>query len=214
MIASHNADTTHTMPHLPAEIWAAIFAYTNDPILLWTSYRPMCRSLKAGVEVHFTTIVIPNYLRITYSSPYIEPNGLDWCDRTTFLCFSPDRRLAYFNLTSVPPTTQVRQSDKLFVVVVKRHMNDKGGQLEVVAHLGREETDMQYLSPRYPIKAIRACDADLVGVEGVEVLVELNVEQRILGLDWQVVMRQIFRNRFGKLKGCVWGREWVAAISG
>jgi hypothetical protein len=93
-------------------------------------------------------------------------------------------------------------------------VDEKGGQLEVVPHLRETETDMLYLSPRYPIKAMRACDADLVGVEGVRVLVELNVEQRLLALDWQKVMRQIFRHRFGISKRCVWGREWVAAISG
>jgi hypothetical protein len=102
----------------------------------------------------------------------------------------------------------------LFLTVIKRHVNEKGGQLEVVTYLRETETDVLYLSPRYPNKAVRACDADLVGVGGVNVLVELNIEQRILALDWQEVMRQIFRNRFGISKGCVWGKEWVAAISG
>jgi hypothetical protein len=100
------------------------------------------------------------------------------------------------------------------LTVIKRHVNEKGGQLEVVTYLRETETDVLYLPPRYPIKAVRACDADLVGVEGVNVLVELNIEQRILALDWQEVMRQILRKRFEISKGCVWGKEWVVAISG
>jgi hypothetical protein len=210
--------TTHMMPHLPAEIWAAIFAHdTTNAIHIWCNFRSISRNIRADVHVYFTRDVIKFYMRVAYWSP-LPATGVRWCDGAKFLHYSsdPDRRLAYFDLLNTEQTVPGWDRDQIFVKVVRRGsgVDEAGGKVDVLAWRAEEEERSVLLSRRFPVKTMRGTDANVAGIDAVKVLVEINLEKRTVALDWQEVLGQIVRNGRNNIHGCVWGEECVAAISG
>jgi hypothetical protein len=179
-IAIQNTSATHTMPLLPAELWAAIFAYTSEQVHTWCNYRSTSSEMQADVDVYFTTDVLPFYVRVrvAYYSHTSSGSELRWCDRAKFLHYryspDPDRRLAYFDVSTTEQTTQIWDDDTIFVMVVVRDADEMEGEVDVLAWQ-KGENHSVLCSPRFPIKAVRGSNADITGNEGEQVLIEIDV---------------------------------------
>lgn len=175
------------MSDLPTEIWAMVFAYSDDTEHLWLSCRHVSSNLKAAVEIYTSTIFLPNFLTVSLEYQRKNKSTIS-CSRGLFKGYSPDKTLAYFDMSrNDRPFIQYIDTQRmcLYVDKLQRGWINKG--FEVLAKLKGPDHDRAIFVRL--LDGVTASPAD--SNEGV-LTFGLDLEDKILSFDWREVMTKSF----------------------
>jgi len=175
------------MSDLPTEIWAMVFAYSDDTEHLWLSCRHVSSNLKAAVEIYTSTIFLPNFL--TVSLKYLTKNQcIIRCKRGTFKGYSPDKKVIYFDMSRDDrPCIEYVDTQRMCLSVDRLQMETLDRRFGVLANSKGPDHDRSFL-----VRLLDGVTASPADSNQGWLTFGLDLNDKILSFDWREVMTKSF----------------------
>ena len=180
------------MSDLPTEIWAMVFAYSEDPKHLWISCRHVSSNLKAAVEIYTSTIFLPNLVTVSLSYRTKDKSTIR-CQRGTFKGYSPDKKVIYFDMSRDDrPYIEHDDTQRMSLAVDRLQTETVKKEFKVMAKLKGPDHDRAFF-----VKLLDGVNASPADSSEGTLTFGLDLEDKILSFDWREVMTKSFMDSTG-----------------
>jgi hypothetical protein len=199
------------MSVLPPEIWCSICAYSDNPVPLWRSCRPISHALKAGVEVYVSAIFLPKRLRISYVELVNTKERYYDCPCATFFEYSKDHRLAYYKIRPFQFFSRLSRPDhQLCLRIIRRDITYVPNEFKEFSNVDfirwPNRFDYHRLS-RYSAYCeiiVAGSDVYLASRKEAKLSFESDLEKQVIVFDW----RETLIRPFSTDLEAAWNRLW------